>query len=76
MVIAECRANDRKGQELAMSVKAVFEGALMLELYPRCQIDIYLHVIQVRLLSSCEMLYRNDLRFISRHRGRLVAASG
>jgi hypothetical protein len=30
-----------------MSVKSVFEGAIMLELYPRSQIDLYLHVIQV-----------------------------
>jgi hypothetical protein len=46
------RASDRKGMELAMSVKAVFEGAIMLELYPRSQIDLYLHVIQVSCCSS------------------------
>ncbi|CAM9516801.1 unnamed protein product [Discosporangium mesarthrocarpum] len=41
------RPSERKVLEVAMGVKEVFEGAMMLHLYPRTQIDIYLHVIQV-----------------------------
>ncbi|CAM9869715.1 unnamed protein product [Ectocarpus fasciculatus] len=40
------RPTERKGMEIALAVKEVFEGAIMLHLYPRTQIDIYLHVIQ------------------------------
>ncbi|KAG5175397.1 ribosomal protein S5 domain 2-type protein [Tribonema minus] len=40
------RPTDRKTVEMAMSIKAVFEGAVMLELYPRTQIDLYIHLIQ------------------------------
>ncbi|CAM9919647.1 unnamed protein product [Ascophyllum nodosum] len=40
------RPTDRKSVEIAQAVKEVFEGAVMLHLYPRTQIDIYLHVVQ------------------------------
>eukprot|EP00904_Undaria_pinnatifida_P008429 jgi/Undpi1/4716/HiC_scaffold_18.g08069.m1 len=40
------RPTERKIMEIALAVKEVFEGGIMLHLYPRTQIDIYLHVIQ------------------------------
>nr|XP_039272165.1 exosome complex component RRP41-like [Styela clava] len=36
---------DRKGQELSMHIKQTFEAAILTELYPRSQIDIYLQVL-------------------------------
>ncbi|KAH7102766.1 ribosomal protein S5 domain 2-type protein [Auriculariales sp. MPI-PUGE-AT-0066] len=37
---------DRRTQELAASVKATFESAVQTNLYPRSEIDIFLHVLQ------------------------------
>ncbi|CAM9328691.1 unnamed protein product [Phaeothamnion confervicola] len=40
------KQGDRKSLEVSLSVKEVFETAIMTHLYPRTQIDIYLHVLQ------------------------------
>lgn len=40
------RPTERKNMEIVLAIKEIFEGAIMLQLYPSSQIDIYLHVIQ------------------------------
>ncbi|CAM9403889.1 unnamed protein product, partial [Chrysoparadoxa australica] len=40
------RPSDRSSMDVAMSVKAVFDAAIVSELYRRTQIDIYLHMLQ------------------------------
>jgi len=40
------RGNDRRLVELALAVQRVFEAVVVTELYPRTQIDIFIHVLE------------------------------
>ena len=43
---------DRKSLEMSQHLKQTFEATIKVELYPRSQIDIYVEVLQVVLLSD------------------------
>jgi exosome complex component RRP41 len=40
------RSSDRRSLEVALCIQEVFSAAVILELYPRSQINVYLHLIQ------------------------------
>lgn len=56
------RQSRRRTIELAASIKATFEPVLLLHLYPRSSIDIYLQIFEV---DGCESLVRSHLYFSS-----------
>ena len=49
---------DRKSTEMSLHLKQTFEAAVMTQLYPRSQIDIYVKVEALSHSSSCHVLHR------------------
>ena len=42
----EQRQGDRKAVEMSLAIKQIFEAAIMCNLYPRTQIDIFVTILQ------------------------------
>eukprot|EP00128_Syssomonas_multiformis_P001866 Colp12_sorted_trinity150504_noHs@33285 len=47
---------DKRSQEFSLAIRQTFESAIMVQLYPRTQIDIYLQILQADGGTKCGVL--------------------